>query len=100
MDPIQNREAYQQECAQGVHLFKETLTAYQTSQIPEQKIKYQDVMEKALQIIHETATRCLSQELQKEESTLEQDYKNYIASPTPENLSKLNQDLDHFQKSV
>jgi len=97
MDPINQ---YKHECAQGVHLFKETLLAYQTSQIPEQKTKYQDVMEKALQIIQETATRCLSAELQKEETKLEQDYKNYIASPTPENLQRLNQDLDHFERGI
>jgi len=94
------RATYKQECAQGVNLFQQTLDAYQKSQIPAQQKEYRDVMEKALQIIHETATRCLSAELQKEEVNLEQDYKKYISSPTPENLNKLNDDLNHFQKGI
>lgn len=99
-DTPQIRPTYKQECAQGVHLFKQTLAAYQKSDIPEQQEKYKDVMQKALLIIHETAARCLSAELQKEEINLEQDYKNYIASPTPENLNQLQNDLEHFKKGV
>ena len=91
---------YRQECSQGVKLFQETLKAYQSSDIAAQKEKYKDVMGKALQIIHETATRCLSEELQKEEINLEKDYKNFIANPSQANLDKLSSDLNHFQKGV
>lgn len=96
----QDRKAYQEECARGVSLFKKTLQEYQKSQMPAQKEEFKDVMEKALLVIHETANACLSKELQKEEINLEQDYRKYIANPSPENLDKLNSDLQHFQKNI
>lgn len=96
----QTREIYRQDCERGVNLFQQSLEAYQSSQIDAQKEAYKDVMEKALQVIHETASQFLTQEKQKEELNLEKDYQNYIANPTPENLKTLNQDLQHFKKGI
>ena len=96
----QMREVYKQECSRGVTLFQETLQAYQKSQIEAQKEQYKDVMEKALQIIRETAAQCLSKEMQKEENTLEKDYQKFVADPSPDNLNKLSSDLQHFKKGM
>lgn len=96
----QMRQTYKEECARGVKLFQDSLKEFQKSQIPAQKEEFKDVMDKALQVIRETASMCLSKEMQKEETTLESDYNSYIANPTPEGLNKLNNDLEQFQKNV
>jgi hypothetical protein len=96
----QMREVYKQECSRGVELFRRSLQEYQKSQIPAQKEEYKDVMEKALQIVHETATQCLSKEMQKQELELEKGYNDFIANPSPDNLKKLDTNLQHFQKEI
>ena len=96
----QARAIYKEECVRGTSLFQKTLQEYQKSQLDAQKEQYKDVMEKALQIIRETAAQCLNQEMQKEEMQLEKDYQQFIANPSPENLKMLNDDLQHFKKKM
>lgn len=98
--PTAPQELYKQECVRGVSLFQKSLQNYQQSQIHAQKKQYKDVMDKALQIIHETATQCLSQEMQRQELKLAQDYKQYMAHPSPETLKTLEKDLQNFQKEI
>jgi hypothetical protein len=96
----QARAIYKEECVRGVSLFQKTLQEYQKSQIDAQKAQYKDVMEKALQIIQETAAQCLSQEMQKEQLQLGKDYEQFTANPSAENLKILSDDLQHFQKKL
>ena len=96
----QRRGIYKQECYRGVKLFQESLDEYQKSTLEAQKEKYRDVMEKAMEVIRETAAQCLSQELQKEEKNLQKDYSNFMSNPSPTNLQKLQQDLTNFEKRI
>ncbi|HNA62353.1 MAG TPA: hypothetical protein PKW79_04690 [Rhabdochlamydiaceae bacterium] len=96
----QMKEIYKQECTRGVELFQRSLKEYQKSQIPAQKDEYRDVMDKALQIIKETASQCLGKEMQKEGSNLQKDYDTFIANPSDNNLNRLNNDLEHFKKEI
>ena len=96
----QMKELYKQECTRGVELFQRSLQEYQKSQIPAQKEEFRDVMDKALQIIKETASQCLGKEMQKESITLQKDYNQFIANPSDTNLNRLNNDLEHFKKEI
>lgn len=92
----QMRQEYQKECTRGLTLFQQTLQAYEQSHLDAQKEQYKEVMGKALQVIRETAAQCLSQEMQKKELRLENDYQAFINNPSPEHLKQLNQDVQQL----
>ena len=94
------RDTYRKQCERGVALFQKTLEEYQQSELPAQKEKYKDVMGKAMLVIQETAAKFLSQELQKQQQGIEKDYEKFIANSSPENLNKLQKDLQNFQKKI
>ncbi len=90
----QSKALYKQEFERAVGLFQQSLAAYENSQIPEQKDKYKDVMNRALQIIHETIKEALSKEGQKKGVQLDNDYQAFLNNDNPQTYQKLNKDLD------
>ena len=98
--PPQDRALYKQDFAKSVDLFKQSLDAYGTSQIPEQKAKYKDVMDRTLQIMNETAKLCLSKGAQNQEKTLATDYQNYMSHESPDGLKKLNTDIEKLEERL
>ncbi len=98
--PPQDRAHYMQDFTKSVDLFKQSLDAYGSSQIPEQKAKYKDVMDRTLQIMNETAKLCLSKGAQNQEKTLATDYQNYMSHESPDTLKKLNSDIQNLEEKL
>lgn len=95
----QDREIYKQDFGRAVDLFQQSLEAYEKSQLQPQKAKYKDVMDKCLQVIHETIQQAIKKESQKQLNQFDQDYQNFIANDNPQTYQQLNNDLDSFKKS-
>lgn len=98
--PPQLKAVYKKEFSQGVNLFQKSLAEYQKTDAGPKKDKFKEVMDMAMQVMSETAKLCLSKQGQKKESTLEKDYQGFITNASPENLQKLQSDLDNLKKSI
>jgi hypothetical protein len=86
------QESYKKNFDRAVKLFQRSLDGYQQSEIPAQKEKFKDVMDKCLVIIHETIRFAKGSE--KPFVKVDQDYQNYIANENPKTLEQLSKDLD------
>ena len=99
--PPHDRKMYEQEYAHSADLFKRALDQYTKSDNPYQQAEFKDVMDKAMQILKETASELMRGELKKQNSQIEQDYANFQKLPEdPEVISKLSQDLDSAKNSI
>lgn len=101
MGPIspQDKAQYKVEFERGADLFQKSFAEYQNADGPKKDL-FKDVMDKALQVMNETAKYCLSKKKQAEEMKLEQDYQNYIASGSSESSEKVQKDIDRLQKGL
>lgn len=91
------QETYRNEFARGVKLFQDSLVEYEKSQNEPQKEKFKDVMNKALNIMNESARGFLSTRGKEDQKTLETDYQNFLSKDTPENYQKLNADIENIK---
>lgn len=98
--PPQLKQTYKKEFTQGVNLFQQSLTEYQKTDSGPKKDQFKEVMDMAMQVMSETAKLCLGKQAQNKESTVEKDYQGYIANASPENLQKLQTDLEKLKKSI
>lgn len=94
----ESKALYKQEYERAVNLFQQSLTGYQKSDEPHQKAKFQDVMNRALQIMHETIKEALGQGAQKQQAKLDQDYQNFLTNSNPNTAATLNQDIENLKK--
>lgn len=95
----EQKAIYQQEFKRGVNLFRQSLAEYQNSDGTKKQL-FKDVMDKAMQVMNETARAALSKAAQEQESKLEEDYQNYISNESPETKKQLQDDLDRLQKKL
>ena len=94
----QDKALYRQEMERAVNLFQKSLSAYDQSQIQSQKDEFKDVMKKALQVIHQTMPQVFNQKMaQEKDAQLNQDYQQFLASDSPKNIERLNQDLNDLR---
>ena len=101
--PIGPREQkmYEQEYKHGADLFKRALDQYSKSDNPNQQAEFKDVMDKAMQVLNETAKELMRNELFKQNEKISQDYATFQKSPSdPDTQSKLEKDLDKAKKSI
>lgn len=96
----QQQEVYKQEFAQGADLFQKSLAEYQNSNIPAQKEAFKDVMQKAMQVMNETAKLCLSKEAQKKEEQVNANFQNFQAQESPENIKDLSKSIQQLKDSI
>lgn len=95
------RKMYEQEYKHSADLFKRALEQYGKAENPYQQNEFKDVMDKAMQVLNETAQELMRQELQKQNSQIAKDYANFQQSPKdPDTINKLNRDLDKAKKSI
>ena len=101
MGPIspQDKAQYKIEFERGADLFRKSFAEYQNAEGPKKDL-FKDVMDKALQVMNETAKYCLSKKKQDLEMKLENDYQNYMSSGSPESSAKVQQDIDRLQKGL
>ena len=101
--PIGPREKkmYEQEYKHSADLFKRALDQYSKADNPYQQAEFKDVMDKAMQVLNETAQELMRQELQKQNDQIAKDYATFQNFPTdPDTKEKLTRDLDKAKKSI
>lgn len=95
------KKMYEQEYKHSADLFKRALDQYNKSENPYQKEDFKDVMDKAMQVLNETAQGLMRKELQDQNQKIAKDYENFQKYPgDPDTLDKLKGDLDKAKKSI
>lgn len=88
-------QEYEKEYKKSVKLFQEAVQHYAESDNPYQKKEFQEVMNKALCILNETARELNNQRLLEQNETIEKDYASFNKSPKDKKtIAQLNKDLD------
>lgn len=91
-------EHYKKDYNDGFKLFQDAYNDYKQPNLEEhKKAKLQDVMDKALNVMNETACVAISKGKQEEEAKLSDNYDAFIKSPTPENQKKLEESINQLQ---
>lgn len=101
--PVGPREKkmYEQEYKHGADLFKRALDQYTKSENPYQQAQFKDVMDKAMNVLNETASELMRKELKTQNEAIAKDYATFQKYPDdPDTLAKLNKDLDKAKKSI
>lgn len=95
------RKMYEQEYKHSADLFKRALEQYNKAENPYQQNEFKDVMDKAMQVLNETARELMRQELQKQNDQIAKDYANFQKFPEDQDsVNKLNRDLDKAKRSI
>lgn len=93
--------AYEREYKESAALFQNAVQHYATSDNPYQKKEFQEVMDKALAILNETARELNRQQLLDQNAKIEKDYASFNATPDDEEtVAQLNKDLEQAKKSI
>ncbi|MBI5345700.1 MAG: hypothetical protein HZB76_00940 [Chlamydiae bacterium] len=93
-------EIYKHGFIRSMNLFKDSLKEFQKATEEHKKAKLSSVMQKAIQIMNETAPLCLSEDLQKQKEQLLKDFEHIIHQSTAQNFDLLNQDIEDIQKRL
>jgi hypothetical protein len=100
VSPQDNNKLYAEEYHHGVNLFKRALNDYSTAQEVHKKDAFREVMDKALQVLNETAAGLKRQDLMEKNEKIKTDYDSYQASQKEDAKIALTNDLDQADKSV
>ncbi len=103
IQPIGPREKkmYEQEYKHGAELFKQAAQQYSKSDNSFQQAEFKDVMDKAMQVMNETARELMRQELLKQNDQIAKDYEEFQKMPADDRIQKqLSNDLDKAKKSI
>lgn len=92
---------YEQEYKSSAQLFQNAVEHFAKSDNPYQKKEFQEVMDKALAILNETARELNRQSLFDQNAKIEKDYESFNKTPSDEKtVAQLNKDLEDAKKSV
>ncbi len=95
------RKMYEQEYKHSADLFKRALDQYNKADNPYQKNEFKQVMEKAMQVMNETAQELMRKELLKQNEQIAQDYATFQKFPEDgDTQGKLSKDLDRAKRSL
>lgn len=95
------KKMYEQEYKHSADLFKRALDQYAKSDNPYQKAEFKDVMDKALNVLNETASELMRKELANQNEVISKDYATFQKYPEDQDtLDKLSKDLDKAKKSI
>ena len=96
-----DKKMYEQEYKQGATLFKQALDQYTKSDNPYQQIEFKKVMDKAMQVLNQTAHGLMRQELKAQNERIAKDYSTFKKYPKdPDTLNKLKQDLEDAKAAI
>lgn len=96
-----DRKWFEQEYREGAQLFQNAVDHYAKSDNPYQKREFHEVMEKALNILNETAHELNKKSLLEQNAQIAKDYDSFNKAPDDEKtINKLNADLEKAKKSV
>jgi hypothetical protein len=99
--PITPREQkmYEQEYKHGAQLFQKALQQYTKSDNPYQQDEFQQVMDKAMKVLNETAAELHRKALLDQNAKIAKDYAAFNDKPGDNSIvEKLNHDLDQAKK--
>jgi hypothetical protein len=92
---------YEQEYKQSAQLFQDAVEHYAKSDNPYQKKEFQEVMDKTLAILNETARELNRQKLFDQNEQIGKDYDSFNKTPDDEKtIAQLNKDLEQAKKSI
>lgn len=92
---------YEQEYKESANLFQEAVQHYAQSDNPYQKKEFQEVMDKALSILNETARELNRKGLFDQNAKIEKDYAQFNKTPDDEKMiTQLEKDLQDAQKKI
>ncbi|HAB99019.1 MAG TPA: hypothetical protein DCE71_04280 [Parachlamydiales bacterium] len=102
MGPLspQDKRAYEAEYKHGVDLFKRALDDYSHSKNMFQKAEFKEVMEKAMQVLNETAAELKKKDLLKQNETLSKDLAAFESQDDAANTAQLMKDLNKAKRSL
>lgn len=95
-----DKKMYEQEYQHSADLFKRALDQYNTAQNPYQKNEFKSVMDKAMEVLSETAQQLMRQELLKQNDQISKDYAAFQDHPDAETQKQLAKDLDRAKRSL
>lgn len=96
----QEKKMYEQEYKKGVDLFQHALQQSSEAKNPYQKKQFQDVMNKAMNVLNETAKELKRKDLMAQNKQIASDYKAYQKDSSDIVANKLNEDLDKAKESI
>ena len=70
-----------------------------SSQNPEQKLIYQDVMKKSLQVMQDSAHAMFNKHLVELKNNLSSDLNSYLTAPSSENQEKVLDDIQQIKRN-
>lgn len=92
---------YEKEYKESAKLFQDAVQHYAKSDNPYQQKEFQEVMDKALSILNETARELNRQALLDQNAKIVKDYAKFNQSPDDENtVAQLEKDLEDAEKSI
>ncbi|MDE3055693.1 MAG: hypothetical protein KGI80_03240 [Verrucomicrobiota bacterium] len=95
------QKMYEQEYRDGAQLFQKALDQYRISDSIFQKHEFQEVMEKAMTILNQTARQLKQESLTDQNSKIATDYQTFIQDPSSAlGADQLRKDLMQAQKKV
>lgn len=94
------KKLYEKEYVEGASLFQKALHQAQKTESPYKREQFDEVMEKAMRVLNQTAQALKSEALQQQNEIIKKDFKAYKEHPGVQELSKLDQDLTQAKKSV
>lgn len=95
------RKMYEQEYKHGAQLFQKALQQYVKSDNPFQQHEFQEVMDKAMRVLNETASELNRKALLTQNEKIEKDYIAFNDKPEDSSaFKKLNDDLEHAKKAL
>ena len=93
------RKMYEQEYKHGAQLFQKALQQYVGSDNPYQQHEFQQVMEKAMRVLNETASELNRKALLEQNDKIQKDYATFNNKPEDSSaFKKLNEDLENAKK--
>lgn len=95
-----DRKLYEQEYKHSADLFKRALEQYNGAQNEYQKDQFKSVMDKAMQVLNETAQALTRQELLKQNDQISKDYAAFQDHPDKQAQQKLSKDLERAKKTL
>ena len=84
----EDKKLYEQEFKQGVDLFQRALNEYSKADEMNKKQAFKEVMDRALQVLHQTSYELHRDDLEKQTSKIEKDYEAYQNGAPKDALSK------------
>jgi hypothetical protein len=96
----QDRTKYEEEYKHGVDLFQRALAEYSKADEPHKKEAFRDVMDKAMQVLNDTAQALKRSDLFEKNSQIQQDLQTYQATQNAQAKTQLETDLKRAQDTL